>query len=363
LKAMNRNMGLVISRDQAEAVVNYYDRTKSGEMSYNLLLKDVMKGMPMLLQMNIDTVRTVEKRDEKLKTNPFIRKDFYVKPNKRVEALKQELRKSLDYKIRYNGGSVRSWLSKIFIAWDPQFTGKISRWQELQGALGKLGVALNEEDAQKIMQTYDVHSNGEFDYNLFAQDVLKSDPSFMADSTSVNDLKSTATGRTPADISQMIRQFRRASEVYSQKSDNSIEPGDLLHGTFLRFDTSRSGKISLPDFKRVCKEVKVDMTETNAIKFVNWFDSDGSGKMDFALLTKQLFGEDVLSRPLSLPTLPRNNLHLEDKTLIQESSKDKASKKALRKKLIIAEKVRVQVKLEAIEKQRQAILDNRKATK
>ena len=99
------------------------------------------------------------------------------------------------------------------------------------------------------------------------------------------------------------------------------------------------------------------------MKFLNWFDSDGSGKIDYAALTKQLFGDDVLCRPLSLPTIPKNNAHLEDLTSVKESITTKASKKALRKKLIIAEKVRVQAKLDSIEKQRQAILDNRKATK
>jgi len=363
MRAMHKNMGLVITKEQAQAVVNFYDRTKCGEMNYSLLLKDVLKGQPMLLQMNIDTVRTVEKRDEKLKTNPFIKKDFAVKPSKRVENVKQEIRKSLDHKIRYSGGSVRSWLSKVFIAWDPQYTGKIKRWQDLQGALTKLGVNVSEEDAIKVMQTYDVAGNGELDYNLFSQDILKSDPGFMADSSSVNDLKATATGRTPADISQMIRQLRRAAEVYSQKSDNSIEAGDLLHGTFLRFDQNKTGKVSVEDFMRICRELKVNVSEAGALKLVNWFDSNGSGKMDFALLTKQLFGDDVLCRPLSLPTLPKNNPHLEDKTMIQESLQQKASKKALRKKLIIAEKVRVQAKLESIEKQRQALLENRKATK
>jgi Ca2+-binding EF-hand superfamily protein len=363
MKAMHKNLSLVITPEQAQAVVNYYDRNHSGEMSYFLLLQDVLKGQPMLLQVNIDTVRTVKRREERLKTNPFIKKAFVIRPNKRVEKLKQDIRKSLDNKIRYQGGSVKSWLAKVFVAWDPHFTGYISRWQDLQGAISKLGLNINEEDAVKVMQTYDVHSNGKLDYGLFSGDILKSDPSFMADSTSVNDLKATATGRTPADISSMIRQFRRAAEVFSQKSDNSIDAGDLLHGTFLRFDPRHTGRLALPDFKRVCKEVKVSLSDANAQKFLTWFDSDGSGKIDYAALTKQLFGDDVLCRPLSLPQIPKPNAHLEDLTQVKESITQKDAKKALRKKLIIAEKVRVQAKLDSIEKQRQAILDNRKATK
>ena len=363
IKAMYKNLNLVITPEQAEEVVNYYDRHNTGEMSYTLLLKDVLKGQPMLLQVNIDTVRTVQRREERLKTNPFIKKDFVIRPNKRVEKLKQDIRGILDTKIRYQGGSVKSWLTKVFIAWDPHFTGYISRWQDLQGAIAKLGINLSQDDSVKTMQTYDKNGNGRLDYHLFINDILKSDPSFMADSTSVNDLKSTATGRAPPDISNMIRQFRRAAEVFTQKSDNSIEPGDLLQGTFLRFDPGHTGKLALPEFKKVCKEVRVKLSDSNMIKFVNWFDSDGSGKIDYSALNKQLFGDDVLYRPLSLPTIPKSSIHLEDHTLVKESNTQKDAKKALRKKLITAEKVRVQAKLESIEKQRQAILDNRKATK
>ena len=362
-QAMYKNLQLVITPDQAQAVVNYYDRNHTDEMSYFLLLQDVLKGQPMLLQVNIDTVRTVQRRKERLKTNPFIKKAFVIQANKRVEKMKQDIRKSLDHRIRYHGGSVKSWLAKVFVAWDPHFTGYISGWQELQGAVNKLGINISKEDAVKVMQTYDRHGTGKLDYGLFSEDILKSDPSFMADSTGVNDLKATATGRTPADISSIIRQFRRAAEVFSQKSDNSIEAGDLLHGTFLRYDPRQTGRIALPAFKQVCKEVKVSLSDASAEKFLNWFDSDGSGQIDYAALTKQLFGEDVLTRPLSLPTIPKSNGHLEDHTRVKESISQKDAKKALRKKLIIAEKVRVQAKLDSIEKQRQAILDNRKATK
>lgn len=363
IKAMHKNMGLVITPEQAEAVVKYYDRTNNGQMSYSLLLKDVLKGQPMLLQMNIDTVRTVQKRDEKLKTNPFIKKEFVIKPNKRVENLKQNIRRTLDHKIRYQGGSVKSWMTKVIVAWDPHFTGKIDKWQDLQGAMAKLGVGISEGDAKKVMQTYDVQGNGKLDYDMFIRDVLKSDPSFMADSTSLNELKATGTGRTPADISGMIRRFRRSAEAFSEKSDNSIKPGDLLHGTFLRFDPKGTGRLTRPEFERVCKEIKVKLNNSEVEKFMNWFDSDGSGRIDYASLTKQLFGDDILCKPLSLPKIPKKDVHLDDPTIIKESISQKDAKKAARKRMIIAEKVRVKAKLESIEKQKEAILANRKATK
>lgn len=356
--AMHRNLGLQISDEQAAAVVAFYDRKEEGQMSYQLLLEDVMRGQPLMLQHAELTSRTLTKTKANLKTNPFIPKPFSPASNKTVEDFKIKIRRVLDHNIRYKGGSVRSWLRKAFISWDVTCSGQISRWEDLQGAVRNLGLNISQAEAVVIMRTYDRHSNGNMDYNLLADDILKSDPNFMSDSTSALDLKSTATGRTPSDISILIRKFRRAAEVYSRKSDGSIEPKDLLHGTFIRFDSSRTGKISLADLKRVSSEIKVSMSDDEAARLVSWFDSNGSGKMDFAMLTKQLFGDDVLCRPLSLPAL--SSTITEDEHQIKDSLKQKANKKAQRNKMIIAERVRVQAKLEAIEKQRQAVLDNRK---
>mmetsp|Transcript_18936 Transcript_18936/g.19673 ORF Transcript_18936/g.19673 Transcript_18936/m.19673 type:complete len:636 (-) Transcript_18936:137-2044(-) len=376
--SMHRNMGLSITRDQAEAVVRFYDRKNTGQMSYQLLLEDILRGQPLMLQHPEMTSRTLAKTRNNLKENPFIPKPFIPPPNKTVERVKAKIRKELDYKIRYKGGSVKSWLSKAFIAWDPEYSGTISRWTDLQGAVRKFGVNITEEEAKTIMSAYDKHSNGKMDYNLFADDILKTDPDFMIDSTSVLDLNRTATGRTPANISTTIKKFRRAAEIYSRKSDGSVEPRDLLHGTFIRFDSSKSGKISIDDLSRVAHEIRVPVTRDELHNFVLWFDSNGTETMDYAMLITQLFGEDVLTRPLSLPSLSHHHNNNNNNSLsstfsttsistteldhneIKESLRQKALKKIQRNKQIVSERVKVQAKLESIEKQRQALLDNKR---
>jgi len=357
MMSMHRNLGLQITPEQAAAVVRFYDRKQIGAMSYQLLLEDVMRGQPLMLQHAELTSRTLSKTREELKANPFIPKPFLPPPNKTVEAFKTKVKRELDNRIRYKGGSVKSWLSKAFVAWDPHFSGRIYRWQDLQGAVRKLGVNISQSEAMTIMANYDKQSNGAMDYNLLSEDILRSDPNFLIDSTSILDLNRTTTSRTPADVSMLIRKFRRAAEVYTKKSEGSIEPKDLLHGTFLRLDSSKSGRISAADLNRVATELKIPLTTEECQKLVLWFDSNGSGRMDFSLLTRQLFGDDVLTKPLSLPAVSSST---DDVNEIKASLKQKALKKAQRNKIIIAEKVRVQAKMESIEKQRQAILDNRK---
>lgn len=371
LASMHRNMGLVITREQAEAVVRFYDRKKNGQMSYQLLLEDVIRGQPLLLQHPEITSRTLAKTRTNLKANPFIPKPFIPLPNKSVERVKTKVRKELDQRIRYKGGSVKSWVSKAFMTWDPDYTGYISNWRDLQGAIRKLGVNITEEEAKAIMHAYDKHSSsGKMDYNLFEQDILDTDPAFLVDSTSVLDLNRTATGRTPANISTMIRKIRRAAEVYTRKSDGSIEPRDLLHGTLLRFDSSRSGKISIEDFSQAMNELRVPISREDLRQLVLWFDSNGTERMDYSMLVCQLFGEDILTRPLSLPALPSHHATvgatatssapIDDRHEIKQSLKQAAHKKLQRNKMIIAERVKVQAKLESIEKQRQALLDNKR---
>jgi Ca2+-binding EF-hand superfamily protein len=356
LLSMHRNMGLVISPEQAAAVVRFYDRKKTGQMSYQLLLEDVLRGQPLMLQHPEITSRTLTRARNDLKVNPFIPKPFLPPPNKTVEAVKARIRKELDQQVRYKGGSIKSWLSKAFLSWDPEYTGTIDRWSAIQGAVRKLGVNISEEESKAVLHTYDKLSNGKMDYNLFAEAILNTDPAFLVDSTSVLDLNRSATGRTPAHISTMIQKIRRAAEVFSRKSDGSIEPRDLLHGTLIRFDSSRSGRISAEDLSLAMTELRIPLSREEVKQLVLWFDNNGSEKMNTSMLVSQLYGTDLLTRPLSLPSLSTGteNGSQADRHEIKQSLKQTALQKIQRNKMIIAERVKVQAKLESIEKQRQA---------
>lgn len=383
--AMHRNLGLTITPQQAIAVVNYYDRKKTGQMSYQLLLEDVLRGQPLMLQHPELTSRTIAQKRNNLKTNPFIPKPFQPTQNKKIENIKIQILKELESRIRYQGGSMKSWLTRAFMAWDTQSAGTINNWRDLQGVIRKLGVNITEDDANAIIHCYDKHSNNKMDYNLFIDDLIRSDPFYVVDANanssqsattfSSSNLTSTssltATGRTPLHISNIIKKIRKAVEIYHRKSDGSIEPKDLLNGTFLRFDSSRTGKISITDLAQVTRELRIPLSNDEMRQITLWYDSNGSERLNFSMLVSQLYGDDILTRPLSLPSLSSTlgksstlgsttGSNGDDRHEVKQSLKQLAAQKLQRKKLIIAEKVKVQAKLESIEKQRQALLDNKR---
>eukprot|EP00341_Mesodinium_pulex_P001001 CAMPEP_0116972228 /NCGR_PEP_ID=MMETSP0467-20121206/53710_1 /TAXON_ID=283647 /ORGANISM="Mesodinium pulex, Strain SPMC105" /LENGTH=115 /DNA_ID=CAMNT_0004663665 /DNA_START=21 /DNA_END=365 /DNA_ORIENTATION=- len=81
-KSMHCNLGLQISEEQAAAVVAFYDRKNEGQMSYQLLLEDVMRGQPLMLQHAELTSRTLARTKKNLMKNPFIKKPFSPQANK-----------------------------------------------------------------------------------------------------------------------------------------------------------------------------------------------------------------------------------------------------------------------------------------
>lgn len=359
--AMHKNMGLQISREQATEVVSFYDRKGTGQMNYHLLLQDVMKGQPLMLQHPEVSARSLANTRKNLESNPFIIKPFDAIPNKRMEQFKRNLITVLNQKIKYEGGSIRSRVRNAFTQWDPKFLGKIYRWEDLQGAIRLLSLNISEDEARNIISIYDVNRNGEMDYRIFLEDLVKDDYNLLVETDAAKTfLSSSATSRCPGDVSLTIRKFRRAAEIYAKKSENSIQPKDLLHGTFLRFDSSRSGRISCDDLLKVAREIKVVMTsDEETTKLISWFDSNGSGRMDYSLLVRQLFGDDVLTRNLSLPPMKESHSKLD----IKETNGVKVKQAQARNRLIIAEKVKLTQKLKAIEMQKQAILENRKVNK
>ena len=56
-----------------------------------------------------ETPRTIEQRKKSMAKNPFVIKEFKALPNKTLEMFKRKVKFSLEKKIRYTGGSVKSW--------------------------------------------------------------------------------------------------------------------------------------------------------------------------------------------------------------------------------------------------------------
>lgn len=364
--SMKNKFKLTITQEQAQQIIDYYDVKGIGAMNYKHVVADVMRGQPLMLQYQEQTARTIAATRKNLSSNPFIPKPFVPPPNKLVEDFKRKVKIYLEKKMKAEGGSIKSIMRKVFVFWDPQYTGKIYRWEDLQGAVRKFGFTITEDEAKVLMRTYDKDNSGALNYEVLANDILQTDPSFLVDSTSVLDYQRTATSRAPPDVSMNIRKIRDAAEVYARASKGEVEPRDVLMGTFLRFDKTHSGvRISSEDLNAVFRELRVRIPQDQINSLITWFDTNASRRLDYAMLIRQLFGEDVLTKPLSLPTISKAGRPQTTSDVShdpKETLKQKALKSASRQKLIVAEKLRVQAKLQSIEKQRQAVMKNKKSS-
>jgi hypothetical protein len=154
-------------------------------------------------------------------------------------------------------------------------------------------------------------------YLDFIKDMDSEDPHFLAHTapqnggrgaTAVVPAGDSATARCPPQIAKIVARFKRASDLYALKSGHTIPPRDLLHGTFLRFDSGREGQLVASQVAAVAEELGVPMLPDELKVLMEWFDARGSsGRMlDYASFTRQVFGgDDVLTRQLTLPKLSK----------------------------------------------------------
>ena len=358
--------------------MKYYDVKKTGEIDHKLLTADVIHHQPLMLQYIEHSARTAVVEKKARAANNFIPKPFMPVPNKAVENFKRHMKISLEAKMRAEGGSVRSILHKVFVSYDPHLLGKLNDWRSLQAAVRKFGLNISQEDAEIVFETFDKGGDKHFYYQVLADDLIRNDPGLTADASNVLDVMKSATARAPQDISSSIRKFRDAGEVYARKSHGGCEARDILLGTFIRFDSSRNGvRISLPNLKLVVRELNILISDQHLTNLLNWFDSDNSSRLDYAHLVKQIFGEDVLTRSVQLPTLNTSSssmsMGMSSGTLsfspvkeknakvdIKETKKQLHLKALSRQKLIVDEKHRIEAKLGSIEKQQRNIIRNKK---
>ena len=145
-KAVNLNMGLRITEEQAEEIIKYYDRNNVGEMDYKVFLPDVCEGMDVFLTYTEDTPRRVAAHKKSMQKNPFVVKDFKAAPNKTVEIFKRKVRTSLENTIAFYGGTITSWVRDDFSRWDPTFRGGVDSWKHMQGAGTLSGLRLGDRE-------------------------------------------------------------------------------------------------------------------------------------------------------------------------------------------------------------------------
>ncbi len=378
--SMKANLKLQMSQAQADAIVSHYDTNGNNQMSYDALAKDVLKDQAPMLYHEELTKRTHDAMQERERNNAFITQKFEPAHSKIVEMFKRKVVSSIEGKLRSEGGSIRSVVRNAFIRYDPTLSGTISKASELMQCVRKFGFSITEEEARVIMRTYDKYGDGRMEYNMITSDILKSDPSIVQFADQFD--KSSATSRTPPDVMKSINKIKVATDRFVDKSHGDLQARDLLHGTFMRFDTRKLGRVNFSELGNVLAELKVNLSDTQKDKLIVWFDSNASNGLDYNMLVKQLYGDDVSTRTFKLP--PMKKMHMSKSGYsetfanslppmmtargtrsleVKETHKEKKHRKEERHKIIMAEKIRLEEKIKALDQQKKHILDQRKLQK
>jgi Ca2+-binding EF-hand superfamily protein len=281
--AMKRGLGLVVTESQSKAVLKFYDRKGLGECDYSLLLRDLEEEGVHMLQFVDYSPRTIAKSVTKMKSNQFMHRPFRPKPNKLFEAIRLRLRAVLYKKISIRGGSLRSWLKEAFVSWDPQLTGRITHWQGLQGSLRAVGLVVTKDEADCILDCFTKKGETGFNYSSLIDDIAPRDHSFLHPEVEEDGYHAaeTATARAPTNVSRYIAMFLQKVNNYATQSLGTVKPRDVLHGTFLRYDSRGTGKVGLKSLTSVAENLRVHLSEDRLQALLDWFDSDGSGTMDY----------------------------------------------------------------------------------
>jgi len=305
--AAKKKMKLNMTRDQARDVIKFYDRKRTGQMKYDAFVLEISKGTKPMLDFTEITLAERQKAMKSLSANPLMPKPFQPKPNRALEALKLRLRSSVEAKVGVKGGRLESWVSDAFHSYDKAFTLQLSSWQDVQGVMAKLGIPIDRDTASMLLRTYDVRSNGVMHYALFIKDLVSEDSHFL-NTVEVSPVKMHpgVSARTPSHVSKTIQMFKNSCNVYERKSGGALKARDLLYGTCLRFDAEKCGRIPPFAVMNVAKELNVPLTQDQVNEFVDWFDSNATHALDYNLLTKQIYGNDVMNAVLQLPKLNKH---------------------------------------------------------
>jgi Ca2+-binding EF-hand superfamily protein len=384
MKATTKGMKLSITEAQAREIVNYYDFPNNGapgDMQYQDFLNDVATFVQPVLHFTDVTPEERQKAIQSLKINPFMPVPFKAPPNKSVENFKRRITIALQDKVNYEGGTIVQWLKEAFIYWDRNYTQRISDWRVIQGVAKRLHVVISKEDCEAIIRNYDMWGTGEMHYLELLKDMTAEEGSFLTEPDNIS--LTSVTSRTPNNVEGNLKRFRQCVYAYSKKSGGILQPRDVLHGTFLRFDPRSTGKVDLSGLTDASKELLVTLTSSELNDLVTWFDTDGSRRMDYNAFTAQLFGEDIMTRTLHLPKLHKlagsatfnlsstykgtdniesgGDCSMNKKTMLVESQKAKILRLNAKRNIVQGERKSVVSKLKTIDQQKEAIIAQYKA--
>jgi Ca2+-binding EF-hand superfamily protein len=306
--ACHKKMHLVINRDQARDIVKYYDRKRTGQMNYDVFLKDVTKGTKPILAFTEVTPEERSKGIQSLAANPLMPKPFHPKPNKVLEKTKLRLKAELGQKVGNKGGRIGSWLTEAFQSYDKGGNNTLRTPEDVQGAMKRSGINIDIETGNMLIRGYDIKGDGNMHYKLFIQDMEDEDIHFMKTSN-VSPIKISlnATSRTPSGVAKTIRMLKTSCEVFARKSGYKLNPRDLLYGTCLRFDLEKCGRLPPFSVMNVIRELNINnLKQDDVNSLVEWFDTNATHSLDYNALTRQLYGDDIMNSALQLPKLNKN---------------------------------------------------------
>lgn len=213
-----KNMGLIVSLEHAKQVVDFYDRKKTGKMDYTQLVQDACQSMMTMISYIEPTDTSRLKEKQLIKENPFIPRPFVAPQSKKLEQVKRHLKMALNAKISEIGGTTKSILVDHFKLYDQHNDGKIHSYLHLQAIAKNIGATLSRDDALSLMNCYDRDHTGSMVYTLFIKDLTFEDRHFLDNQTDVLNFSTTATSRTPSNVSRIVENFRTVVEAYARKS-------------------------------------------------------------------------------------------------------------------------------------------------
>jgi Ca2+-binding EF-hand superfamily protein len=310
LYASRKVLKLNLTLDDAQEVCDFYDRKHQGEFDYNLIIHDVAQGMMSVLAFIENTPRTIAESRRRLAINPLYHKIFYPKPNQALESVKLRTHESLLLKMRDVGGSYKSWIADALRFWDPRDTGYLTNLDELKGFFRKLGVTITTDEAKNIFHSYDIDNTGKLKHEYLSRDLTgqntatdvffnnSKDPDGGGTKT-VNENNSSAQVSSnllkvtpPKIVKRIINKIKRCLEITDHKTKGKmkvqLDGRDLLHGTFLRYDSNNTGKVDSIVLMNIFKELKINVNESDVQAFITWFDNDGSDLLDYNTVVNQL---------------------------------------------------------------------------
>ena len=380
MTATKKGMKLAINERQAKEIVRYYDLNNNGDMQYQDFLRDVAAFVKPVLHFTDITPQERAAHIASLKINPFMPVPFKAPPNKAVEEFKRRITVALQDKVNYEGGTIVQWLKESFIYWDRNYTKRISDWRVIQGVAKRLHIVIVQEDCEAIIRNYDMYNTGEMHYDELLKDMAVEEGSFLTEPENSGLIPTTQ--RTPNDVEGNLKRFKRCAEAYARKSGGVLAPRDLLHGTFLRFDTRGSGKMPNDGILNAAREIGVTLTDKEVADLITWFDTDGSRRMDYNAFVAQLYGEDCMTKTLQLPKLHKlagsatfnlsqtykgsldvvnsGDCSMNKKTMLVESEKAKIMRLTAKRKVVQQERKDVVLKLKTIEEQKERIIEGYK---